>query len=64
MRYEGISTDAIGNKIFTTGGKLWTRDRTRTEAITQTEHKLFNLHRLLGKRHGNYFKYTDELVWN
>lgn len=35
MRYEGMSTDAIGNKISATGRKLWTRDRTRTETITQ-----------------------------
>lgn len=44
-----MSTDAIGNKISVTGGKLWTRDRTDTEAVTQTEHKLFNCIDHLGK---------------
>lgn len=37
MRYECISIDAIGNKISATGGKLWTRDRTRPETITQNK---------------------------
>lgn len=47
MRYEGTSTDAIRNKISATGRKLWTRDRTNTEAIT--EHKLFNCINYSGK---------------
>lgn len=49
MRYECINIDAIGNKLSATGGKLRTRDRTRPEAITQTEHKLFNCIDYLGK---------------
>lgn len=44
-----MSTNASENKISATGRKLWTRDRTRTEAITQTEHKLFNCIDYLGK---------------
>lgn len=47
MRYEGTSTDAIKNKISATGRNLWTRDRTKIEAIT--EHKLFNCINYLGK---------------
>lgn len=61
MKCEGMSTDAIRNKTSTTGRKLWTRDRTKTEAI-QTERKLFNSTDYSGKDMDIIS--SEELVWN
>lgn len=57
-----MSTDAIGNKISATGRSYG--QGTEQELKLSHRTQVIQLHRLLGKKHGHYFKYSEELVWN